>query len=109
MTLNTPKCYKCSDYGYDLNTGTPHGIVPSGPNEVINDKGPLTLVAGVPYTVLFKQISVINSTKWTFAGLPACYNSANESVGYEITAKTGTGFTVTAMENSTFEFMAVKI
>lgn len=109
MILNNPSCADCSDYGYTPGTGAPSGVVPSGPGETIKDAGRITLTANVARAVTFTQISVINSTKWAFAGLPVCYNSLNESVGYEITNKTGTGFTVTAMEDSTFEYMAVKI
>ena len=113
MILNVPKCYNCSDYGYTAGAGAPTGVVPSGPGEIIKDTGPVQLVANVPKTILFKQISVINDTKWTFAGLPACNNAANEGVPWEITAKTGTGFTVVAYgsegEIMTFLFMAIKI
>jgi hypothetical protein len=109
MILNNPNCPDCADYGYSAGTGAPTGAVPMGPGETIKDAGRVSLVAGVAKAIAFTQISVINSTRWAFAGVPTCYNSSNESIGYEITNKTGTGFTVTAMEDSTFEYMCVKI
>lgn len=101
MEMNSPTCYNCADY-----TITPGSFTPGSNNE---DKGRITLAAGVPYAVTFVRISVLNATKWMFRGLPLCYNSANENIGYEIINKTGTGFTVTAMEDSTFEYNAVRI
>ena len=101
MTMNKPTCYACSDYQL-----TPGGFVPGANNQ---DKGRLTLVANVPQDVTFARISVLDATKWIFVGVPLCYNSDNATVGFEITAKTGTGFTVTAMEDSTFEYKAERI
>lgn len=109
MILNKPTCYKCSDYGYTPGEGAPTGSVPSGPGETIKDAGRITLTADTPRVVLFTQISVIDESKWIFAGLPTCYDSNNEGVGYEITNKTGTGFTVTAIADSTFEYTCIKI
>lgn len=101
MIMNEPTCYACSDYEL-----TPGSFVPGSNSE---DRGRITLVAGVAYPVTFTRISVLNSSKWIFAGQPLCYNSNNESIGFEITSKTGTGFTVTAMENATFEYICKRL
>jgi len=79
-----------------------------GPGVVIMDRGKISLAAGVASAVTFTHISAIDATKWAFAGLPVCYD-ATEEVEYGITNKTGTGFTVTAAKDSTFEYAAVKI
>jgi hypothetical protein len=99
--MNSPTCYSCADFEI-----SPGAYTPGNNNE---DKGRITLVAGVPYAVLFVRISVLDATKWIFRGIPSCYNANNEAVGFEITSKTGTGFTVTAMDNCTFEYNCVKI
>lgn len=109
IILNSPTCRKCSDYGYAAGTGAPTGVVPSGPGEVISDRGRITLLAGTPHPVLFTQISVLDGTKWVFAGEPICHNSVGVAVNYTISAETGTGFTVTANSDSTFEYVAIKI
>lgn len=103
--LNNPMCYDCDAYGL----GAPTGIVPSAPGELIADKGKITLVKDVPKVVSFKNISVLNGDLWIFFGIPTCYNSANEGIGHTIYNKTGTGFTVVADENSTFDYTAVKL
>jgi hypothetical protein len=99
--MNQPTCYNCADYEL-----TPGSFAPGANSE---DKGRITLDAGVPYPVTFARISVLNATKWIFAGTPLCYNSANENIGFEITNKTGTGFTVTAIENATFEYICKRL
>lgn len=108
IVLNSPVCRDCSDYGYTAGGGAPSGTVPMGPGVVIMDRGKISLTAGVARAVAFSQISVIDATKWAFAGLPVCYD-ATEEVEYQITNKTGTGFTVTAAKDSTFEYAAVKL
>lgn len=95
----------CADYGF---TPPTTGPVPSGPGTIIMDKGKITLVKDTPKAVLFTQISVLNATQWIMP-TASCYDAANFGVGYEITNKTGTGFTVTASEDSTFEYICVKI
>lgn len=101
MIMNAPNCYTCADYQL-----TPGSFAPGSNNE---DKGRITLLAGVAYPVTFLRISVLTSANWIFRGIPLCYNSNNGVVGHEITNKTGTGFTVTAEENATFEYNAVRI
>ncbi len=101
MEMNKPTCYSCEDYQL-----TPGSFAPGTNNE---DKGRITLLAEVPYPVTFVRISVLTSANWIFRGIPLCYNTENGIVGHEITNKTGTGFTVTAMENATFEYNAVRI
>lgn len=101
MIMNAPTCLDCEDYQL-----TPGAFAPGSNNE---DKGRVTLQAGVAYTVTFTRISVLTAANWIFRGIPSCYNAAGEMVGHEITNKTGTGFTVTALEDSTFEFNCVRI
>lgn len=103
--LNNPMCYDCDAYG----VGAPTGIVPSAPGENIVDKVRVSLTKDVAYPVLFTQISVIDATKWIFQGIPLCYDSDGQQIGHNITNKTGTGFTVTAQEDATFEATCVKI
>ena len=75
----------------------------------ITDRGRVSLLAGIPKLITFANISVLTASSWVFAGVPTCYSAGNEGIGYDITLRTGNGFTVTALEDSTFEYMCVKI
>lgn len=101
MTMNAPTCYNCADYEL-----TPGSFAPGSNSE---DKGRITLQAGVPYPVTFTRISVLNATKWIFAGEPLCYDATNEKLPYAITNKTGTGFTVTSDYDATFEYTCKRL
>ena len=105
MILKDPDCPKCSDYGYVIGLGT---VVPSGPGDMIKDAFKVSLLANIPMRVSFKNISVLNGSKWIFAGMPLCYDSSNASIPWEVTDKDGTGFTVVADSDATFEGMCVK-
>ena len=41
--------------------------------------------------------------------LPVCYNAASDAVGYIISAKTASGFTVTVAETATFDYIAREV
>ena len=69
----------------------------------------VTLAAGVPSVVQFAQISVFDATKWVFSGIPNCKDNAGNYINFTVSAKTGTGFTVTADHDSSFEYTAVKL
>ncbi len=111
IVLNSANCLKCSDYGFSPGTGAPTGAVPMGPGVIIQDAGRIYLTANVPKAVLFTQISVIDSTKWIFDGLPINTDPTdNSTVSFEITSKTGTGFTVTSIDyDSIFEYTCRKL
>ena len=108
IILNDPKCKVCADYGYTPGSGTPSGIVPSGPGVVIMDKGPVNLLANVNNWVPFSQISVLNETGWTFSGVPWAHNESG-IVEFEITSRLGTGFYVNPVADCVIEFTAIKI
>ena len=108
IILNDPVCKSCKDYGYSAGNNIPAGGVPSAPWAVIQDTGPVTLLANVDTLVRFANISVLDETGWTFSGQPWCWNSGSATVGFDIVSRTGTGFIVNAMEDSTLEFTAIK-
>lgn len=101
MIMNEPTCYDCEGFAF-----SPGQFAPGNNNE---DKGKIQLLANVPKWVAFQRISVASADNWIFRGIPSCYNAYNEMVGHDITGKTGAGFWVTAIEDATFEYNAVKI
>lgn len=107
IILNDPKCKVCADYGYNPGAGVPTGIVPSGPGAVIQDSGPVNLLANVNNWVPFSNISVLNETGWTFSGVPWAHNDSG-TVGVDITSRLGTGFYANPMEDCILEFTAIK-
>ena len=62
-----------------------------------------SLTGGVATTITFTS----PFTSSYVISQPRCYNSAGEGVGFDITSITATGFVVTALEDSTFEYQAL--
>lgn len=99
IVLNTPTCRPCAG-----DTPANSGVAPY--HKV--DAGRLTLVADVPQTVAFTNIRTASASGWV---MPKAESLGLDGAGvpFDITAKTGTGFTVTAVADCTFEYFCIKI
>jgi hypothetical protein len=69
----------------------------------------INLTKDVPYPVTFQVIEAASANNWMFTGVPLCNDTSGQSIGYSITDKTATGFTVTAIEDSVFNALVIQI
>lgn len=99
VILNTPNCPVCTG-----NTVQSAGLAPF--YQV--DPGKLTLLNGIPQTVVFKNIKATSASQWAMPK-SECLNAAKEGVSFDIPLKTGAGFTVVAYDDCTFEYFCIKI
>lgn len=103
------------DYGagiaqYICNTaGTTGAWVASKWNRLTPIKGIVALTAAVPYPITFEHDLGNSSVDWIFGAKPFCYDGSGNDVGFVITSKSKSGFTVTALQNSIFEYSSFLI
>lgn len=70
--------------------------------------GTAQLTEGVTLPINFST-SYPDGTAWTFTGKPFCYDADGNEVGYTITNRTKSGFSITAVADSTVEFHTKKV
>ena len=63
---------------------------------------------GVPYTVAFTTITAATSNGWAMSQ-PSVYNSDNESIGFVISNRSGTGFTITTESDARCEMICTTL
>lgn len=68
----------------------------------------VSLIKDTPFAIHFGNTIGTSGSSWVFPGKPFCYNSFGE-VGFGISSRDQNGFTVTADEDSTFEFCVLAI